>query len=602
LISSSLAPFALSLAFPLIGVSTQGNDPLQLGRQAFFEGRLDEAQSRFEDALAQGVPRVFEVYFSLGRVYLQKRDFTAAKEAFDHSLARAPRFGPALVGRARASLFLGEIEAALGDLKSAQAVPDPPAEAQVLERQLSFYQSRGEPAPEEELLRVLGQELGNADAYLALGVRYRMRAEKDKAVQSLRVAQAIDDENPVSYLLLRELQADPSLPEPYPELGYEFQVARAAVANNDEVAAMSRARTILAKRPRFVPARLLLIHVAESRGDSLETLLSYKDLADLLPEVPALVTEIARIAERAGAYGLAECAARRALAAAPPDRPGAYLLLANAQLSGEKADRAIETCERAIDEGLGTAPIYFTLGEARHQRMELSESIAAFEKAVELDPKAAESIAAFALSSLTTEQYASLRKLLSTYVQSHKESINTLYSLGVMYARDGATREALDYFLRANALAPGQAQIQYNLALVYRQEGMLDEARAAMDRFRALKEDEDKAWLEGRRIDDERLRGREALGAKDFGKAIEIFGELAAAPRHEASDFVGLGEGLVGTGRPDDAREAFQKALGEAPHLVEALAGLARALDVLGEKEEAERYRTAAELLGSSCP
>lgn len=595
----SLVPLVVALAF--LGLSLQSADPVQLGRQALFEGRLDEAESYFETALARGVPRVFEVYFALGRVYLQRRDFPAAKQAFDRSLERAPRFGPALVGRAQASLFHGDIDAGLADLEAAEAVANPPPEAALLERQLAFYQSRAEPESETELREVLARDLGNANAYLELGARYRLQKEREKASRSLRVARAIDELNPVSFLMLQELD-NPERPAPYPELAYDLNTARAALAKGDEATASATARRILGRRPLFVPARLLLIHIAESRSRTLESLLSYHELVEQLPEVPALTMEVARVAQGAGAYGLAECAARRALAAKPAESAGMYLLLASAELSAEKADRAIETCERAIDSGFGTAPIYFTLGEARHQRMELGESIAAFEKAVELDPTAAESIAAFALSSLTTEQYASLRNLLATYVQSHPDSLNTLYSLGVMYARDGETEKARDYFLRANVLAPGQAQIQYNLALVYQQEGKANEAREAMAQFRALKEKEEEQFLEARRIQDLRLRGRDALGRNEFGRAIGIFGGLAATASHEPSDLVGLGEALLGADRREEAREAFEKALSERPNLPEGLSGMARALDSLGEQESADYFRRAAALIRSPCP
>ncbi len=556
---------AVLIVLTLIALSpqTQDPDPVELGRQALFEGRLDEAKSRFETAIAAGVSRVFEVYFALGRVYLEKRDFASAKEAFDRSLERAPRFGPSLLGRARARLFLGEIDPGLADLKAAEAAPNPPPEASILERQLAFYQSREEPASEAELRAVLARDLGNADAYLALGARYRSQKDREKAAVALRVAQAIDDQNPIGFLLLEELNVDPPLPEPYPELAHDLAAARSSLARGDEETASAAARRILARRPLFVPARLVLLQISESRGKTLASLLLYRDLLDQLPEVPALTLEVARVAQRAGAYGLAECTARRALAAKPADPAAVYFLLATAELSAEKSDRAIETCERAIDAGFGTAPIYYTLGEARHQRMDLGESISAFEKAVELDPKAAESIAAFALSSLTTEQYASLRNLLSTYVQSHPDSVNTLYSLGVMHARDGDTDKAVDYFRRANALAPGQSQIQYNLALAYQQEGKADDAREAMERFRALKEQEEKQFLEERTIQDLRLQGRDALGRNDFAKAIGIFGELTSRASHEPSDSRRPGRSSPGGGASrgiaGGVRESFER-------------------------------------------
>jgi tetratricopeptide (TPR) repeat protein len=582
----------------LLAIFLQAAEPLQLARQALFEGRLDEAESQLQEILSRNPPRVFEVYFALGRVHLQKGDYESAREAFAQSLARAPRFGPALLGRARASFFLSDVESGLADLKAAQSVPSPPPEASILEAQVSFYLSQAEPDSEIELKRALGEDLGNADIHLALGARYMKMNEADKARMALRVARSIDDQNPVSFLLVRD---DPP-PPLYPELAFDVQRARAALSKGDFEAASAEARTILSKRPLFVPARLVLLQVAETRGDILDQLLLYEDLAEQIPELPALLTQMARLAQRSGAYGLAECSARQALASGPEDPAGVYLLLASAQLSAEKAEEALETCRRAIAAGVETAPIYFTLGEVHHARMELSLSISAFEKAVALDPQAAENIAAFALSSLTTEQYASLRSLLETHVATHPDNINTLYSLGVMYLRDGDLEKARSCFERLKALAPRQAQVFYNLALVHQREGRPDEAREAMERFDALKEEEERLWLEGRRINDRRLEGKDALARRDFSKAVNVFAELTASSAHETSDFTALGDGLLGAGRPEEARAAFEKALKEAPHSPVALSGMARVLDSLGKKDDAERYRRAAALLERSCP
>jgi tetratricopeptide (TPR) repeat protein len=583
----------------LLAILFQAAEPLQVARQAIFEGRLDEAESRLEEILSRDPPRVFEVHFSLGRVYLQKRDYVAAKEAFTQSLARAPRFGPALLGRARASLFISEIEDGLADLRAAQSIPSPPDEARILEAQLDLYLSQSEPDSEIELERALGEDLGNADLYLALGVRYLRMKQTEKAQKALRVARSIEDQNPVSFLLLGD---DAFSPPPYPELAFDLQTARAALSSGDFEAASAEARKILSKRPLFVPARLLLLRVAETRGDTLDQLLLYQDLVEQIPDLPALLTQVARLAQRAGAFELAECSARRALASSPADPAGVYLLLATAQLSAEKPEKALETCRRATAEGFETAPIYFTLGEVHHARMELSESISAFEKAVALDPQAAENIAAFALSSLTTEQYASLRSLLENHVASHPDNVNTLYGLGVMYLRDGELERARACFDRLRTLAPRKAQVYYNLALIDQREGRPDEAGKAMERFDALREEEERLWREGRRIHDRRLEGKDALEERDFAKAIEVFGELTESSAHEAGDFVSLGDGLLGAGRPEEAGAAFEKALKEAPHSKEALSGMARALDSLGKKEEAERYRRAAALLERKCP
>ena len=131
------------MASLLLSLALVAQDPLQLGRQALAAGRLDEAEAHLQAALAANPPRVFEVHYALGRLHLQKRDYTRARESFDACLARAPRFSPAYVGRARAALFVEDVEPALADLKIARSFPDAPPEGELLEKDTELYVSRG---------------------------------------------------------------------------------------------------------------------------------------------------------------------------------------------------------------------------------------------------------------------------------------------------------------------------------------------------------------------------------------------------------------------------------------------------------------------------
>jgi Flp pilus assembly protein TadD len=234
--------------------------------------------------------------------------------------------------------------------------------------------------------------------------------------------------------------------------------------------------------------------------------------------------------------------------------------------------------------------------------MELSESIAAFEKALALDPNAAENIAAFALSSLTTEQHASLRKLLEAHVESHPDSINTLYSLGVMSLRDGDTARARAYLERLARLVPDRAQVHYNLALVHQREGRAEEARKSLERFQALESEQRSAWLEGRRILDQRLEAKDALDRGDFETAVERFRLVLESDFGEVGDLTGLGTSLLGAGRPEEALSAFARALETDLGHEDALTGTANALEAMGRSGEAERYRQFLALVKYSCP
>ena len=570
-------------------------DPLQLGRQALAAGRLDEAEAHLQAALASNPPRVFEVHYALGRLYLQKRDYPRARESFDTCLIRAPRFSPAYVGRARAALFLNDVEAGLADLKAARSFTDAPAEAEFLGNDADLYVSGGANASSASI-----QDLSSAREYLRLGASLLARSQRDAAVRSLRVAQAIDDQNPISFLFLKERGEEP--PPLYPELAAEFLLARQAFEKGDFDQASAAAEAILERRPAFVPARLLLLETASTAKRFVDALVQYETLIAELPPLPELQARTARLALTVGAYELAECHAASALSLEPSD-PSLLVLLAQAQLEGGKAKEAIATCERAIASGAATAPLYFTLGNALHGRMEIASSIEALQKAVELDPQAAEDIASFALSSLTTEDYRNLRSLLETHVRSHRDNVNTLYSLGVMCLREGELEKAWEYLERVRELAPKDVQAYYNLALLHQRAGREDLAREAMARFQELKAEEDELWRKGHRLSDVRIRGEKAAERGELDEAIAAFAQLVKTRSEETpADYVLLGEALLAAGRLEEAREAFESSRTQTARDAAALEGLSRAWLALGDAEAASRHREASELLKRHCP
>ncbi|HEY7817477.1 MAG TPA: tetratricopeptide repeat protein, partial [Vicinamibacteria bacterium] len=280
-------------------------DPLQLGRQALAAGRLDEAETHLQAALAANPPRVFEVHYALGRLYLQKRDYARARESFEACVARAPRFSPAYVGRARAALFLGDIEGGLADLKAARGLPEAPPEAELLEKDVELYVSRGANAEAPAI-----RELSSARDYLRAGISLLAGEKESEALRALRVASAIDDQNPVSFLLLQERGESP--PDLYPELSSEFQEARQAFETGELETASAAAEGIVRRRALFVPARLLLLEAALSEKRFVDALVQLDELASQLPPVLELHARAARTALEAEAYELAECSASEA--------------------------------------------------------------------------------------------------------------------------------------------------------------------------------------------------------------------------------------------------------------------------------------------------
>lgn len=86
---------------------------LQLGRIALDRGDWNEARRHLEISVVSDPRRPFMAWYLLGRVRLLQGEPDKARQAFDEALERAPRFGPALVGRAQSSLLLEDFDGAL---------------------------------------------------------------------------------------------------------------------------------------------------------------------------------------------------------------------------------------------------------------------------------------------------------------------------------------------------------------------------------------------------------------------------------------------------------------------------------------------------------
>ncbi|HSF18894.1 MAG TPA: tetratricopeptide repeat protein [Vicinamibacteria bacterium] len=335
-------------------------------------------------------------------------------------------------------------------------------------------------------------------------------------------------------------------------------------ATGDLPGAKQAFEAALEHAPDFLPPRLALAELAEAQGDLWTALAHYRSAVGSEAAYGAL----ANLARRMGALELARCAVSRA-----GDGGAAAYLSAVIEQEAGAVDRAIALAERALSLGYENAAVYVTLGNLFHEKMRLSESVVAFEKAVAIDPAAAESLASFALTSLTTEDYTRLRGLLERHVAAHPDSLNTLYGLGAMYLRENELSSARDLFERLAGLVPNASQVHYNLAMVY---ARLDEkalAKDALTRFRELKELEDEEWERQNAIHRLRLSRDESSEADERARlALQVVESGGSEP----DDLVALGEALVELGRRDEAMPYLERALAQSPYDRRVLEALGR--------------------------
>lgn len=444
-----------------------------------------------------------------------------------------------------------------------------------MQQGLELVQS-GETEKAEALFREIIQENPqHGPARFQLGQIEFERNHLDEAREHLEVATASQPQR--LYLAWHLLGRVYLLLEDYPKARHAFEQS-------------------LEKAPRFTPPKIFLAEMAEREGRLWEALTLYRTAVEESPDLSSAQAHLAQLAHGMGAYDLAESAARQALKLEPEN--GVYLhLLAAILKDAGKTDAALEACQKAIGLGYTESPVYVTLGNLHYEKMQISEAVAALAKAVETDPGAAETIASFALSSLTTEDFATVRPVLERHLETQPDSLNTLYSLGVMYLRENETEKARESFLRLQALAPNHVQVYYNLALIYLREGKAEEGQAAMARFQELKAKENEEWNKRNSAHAKRQEAKDALSAGDPDKAVAIYSGLAAEGITEMADLIALGRAYASAGKHQPAFDVFEKLLQVAPYNREILSGLAEAAVATGKTETASQCRERLNLL-----
>lgn len=612
---------------------------LQLGRLALERGDLDEAEERLELATASEVPRAYVAWHLLGRLQLMTRRAAEAKDSFSRSLEISPQFAPARVGRARASLFLSEIEPALEDLRMAMELGGVAPETGLLTAKVLVLLDRDEeargvlevlggsedtdeevalaadlllpaiadqdPASREAALSTaLGWHLDLPPAYLALGMFYLRVGNGAAAEIPLRIAAEINDRDPVPGLLLARATGEgveTIWPEAFPELGKKSLQASRSLERGELETATRLATEIVERRPLNVRARLVLIEAAERSDDHWTALAGYEQLLAWLPEVPLLQARAAQTAHAMGADELAISLAKKALSSTPEDGLLHHLLAASLAGSGQ-TDAAIDACRRAIELGVRESSVYQLLGDLYFDKLEVAEAIAAYSQALELDPGAAETLATFVVSSLTTDDYEALKDLLERHIEAHPENVNTLYSLGVMSLRDNDLEAAGRYFERLVEVAPTHTKVHYNLGQIYLRDGQQDKGQAAMERFRELKAKEDAEWLVQNQSHALRIEARDAVAQGDPGKGIQMYAKLVEQGPASPEDYLEAGEACLVMGDATAAAAWFERLLEFSPYDRRALEGLQAAARLLDRHEVAEETARRLEILSWSGP
>ena len=444
----------------------------------------------------------------------------------------------------------------------------------------------------------LGRHLHLPAAYLALGIFYLQKGDAERAGPPLRIALEMAENPSMAMLFLERLdgKARSYVPEPDPRWEKRWTATFRHARSGRSQEARRASAELLAQRPYFVPARLILIDDAEERGDRWQAMREYRQLLRWLPGLPVLLARRARLAHTMGADLLAEQSVTEAIESLPED--GAlHHLLASILADTGRGDAALQACQKALELGFRSSHAYVTLGKIHQTKMQISDAAAAYAKALELDPSVVEILPSSSLSALMTEDFTQLETGLERHALAHPESVKTLYALALMSLRKNELGKSKEYFQELARLAPKRSEVHYNLGLIHLREGSVGDAQAAMQQFRDLKAREDEEFLRHNRAHFLRLEAEEAVAAGEMARAIESYTGIVADGVGELADYLAVAAAWLRLGDGVKAFAWYESVLKALPYDREALEGLARAAERIHRNEVAERCRERLELL-----
>jgi Tfp pilus assembly protein PilF len=571
---------------------------LLMGQISLAQSQWSEAEEHLQKATQLQTRRPHLAWHLLGKLYLFRHDYTKAREDLDKALNASADFQPALIDRARASIFLNDTEKAIRDLQAAQESP----EAKLLLEQLYFYLNRvPEVAPawlqksKEELTRDLSNNLSNDAAYFALGVGYTRDKEPEKAEPLFEISFQLNDQNPVAWLYVKDKgKATPQLA--HTQIVQKIAQITAFLQQNNFAAAKQSGLDLVAGCPMCIPGHIAVAEASEKLGDMWKSLEEQQLILGWLRDVASLHARRANTARELGAYQLAECSVRKALMLEPKNGSH-YLLLAKIQQAQKKTDDAIESCKKSLALGSENAVVYITLGDLYYEKMALSESIAALGKGIELDPMAAENIAQFALAALTTEDYSKLRSVLEKHAETHPENVNTLYSLATMNLSENRLDKARAYLLQLEKIAPDQSEVYYNLALLFGREGKQAEADRALKRFQELKVKEQQEWEKHNEAHRTQLKAKDLAEQNKIKEALDMYSKLMNSELEQNADLLAVAQLYLASAQYQKGEEVLQRLLHKSPADAEALTLMVSVAEKMGAQEVAREYRKRLALM-----
>lgn len=142
-----------------------------------------------------------------------------------------------------------------------------------------------------------------------------------------------------------------------------------------------------------------------------------------------------------------------------------------------------------VDEGKGTKETYFLLGNAYYQTGDPKGAIAAFTKAIEIDPQYFKAMVNMALMYDEQEQYSQAIETLERAAEIDPKSPDVWSHMGNSYYAQGQHAKAMDLYRKALGLDPNATHALYSIGVAFADAGIFREAVRYWSRVSELEPD-----------------------------------------------------------------------------------------------------------------
>lgn len=575
----TLVPLITAVLLALCAAGARADD-LKDARAALAAGQLDQALALFEKVSSQGFA---DGAAGVGQVYLRKRDYPRATEAFEKAQKMDANLASAWYGEGEVHRRQEEWAEALPFLQKATDIDRRFPEAQLaLGDCLAHLQKYG------DAISALNPGLGWGAKWkprflVALGnVEMSRDSLRDAGIYFTQAQQTAPDDPQTNRALgdfyLRRGIGSLAVPayqkaveQDTSDVELQFALGRALAFDQQYNDALERYRWVTARDPEFAPGQLALgdLYYRSGAADSKR----YADARPYLEKYTQLM----------------------------PKDPRGWSLLGRDLYFLKLKDEAIAAMTKAADLGEKNKEMYTILGRSYVDQKHWNEALEAYKKGepnstdqlkigqmfvfmgtVDRADSVYQSMVAkdsaswegkFALMEMgklrfRQKDYPGTVGVMTRRIALDPNSDEAYYYMGLSYNEMKQLPDAVGALRQATSLAPTKADRWFRLGLVLASMDSVQASNAALMQATALDSTSKDAAIAFRQL------GYRALLGKEWPKAVDLLARSASINDKDTQTLVWWAQGEANAGNKTHAVEIFRKVLAIQPDNPEAAKGL----------------------------